>query len=206
MIGYIISAIIGGILFNAINDERDGERERERKYRREMLELRYENERQDEEALSLFNQRKDDLISKFTTKLTEEFTQNFDFCKKEMEEEYNNFNLELNNIIDKITSIENNENLFGSRIEDSMEKLSTRMAQIEVKHLNILLVGPSGVGKSFLINTVLKLKEGNLAKAKLSKPTTKTFKVYESSIIPNIRLIDSRGIEKGDYNIEEVVK
>ena len=208
MIGYIISAIIGGILFNAINDERDGEREREneRKHQREMLELRYENERKDdEEALSLFNQRKDDLISKFTTKLTEEFTQNFDFCKKEMEEEYNNFNLELNNIIDKITSIENNEN-FGSRIEDSMEKLSTRMAQIEVKHLNILLVGPSGVGKSFLINTVLKLKEGNLAKAKLSKPTTKTFKVYESSIIPNIRLIDSRGIEKGDYNIDEVVK
>ena len=153
MFGYFLSAIIGGILFNAINDESD-----------RKMELYYENKKKDKEALSLFNQRKDDLISKFTTKLTEEFTQNFDFCKKEMEEEYNNFNLELNNIIDKITSIENNENLFGSRIEDSMEKLSKRMAQLEVKHLNILLVGPSGVGKSFLINTVLKLKEGNLAK------------------------------------------
>ena len=209
MLGCIIGTVVGAVFFSAINEAIDMEREREneRKHQIEMLELRYENERKDdEEALSLFNQRKDDLISKFTTKLTEEFTQNFDFCKKEMEEEYNNFNLELNNIIDKITSIENNENLFGSRIEDSIEKLSTRMAQLEVKHLNILLVGPSGVGKSFLINTVLKLKEGNLAKNKLSKPTTKAFKVYESSTIPNIRLIDSRGIEKGDYNVDEVVK
>lgn len=200
MLGYIFSAIVGGILFNAINDNTD--RKREREYRRGMLELNYENERKDEEALLLFNQRKDDLINNFTTKLTEEFTQNFDFCKKEMEEEFNKFNFEF----DKITSIENKENLFDSRFEDSMKKLSKRMAQLEVKHLNILLVGPSGVGKSFLINTVLKLKEGNLAKAKLSKPTTKTFKVYESSAIPNIRLIDSRGIEKGDYNIDEVIK
>ena len=46
----------------------------------------------------------------------------------------------------------------------------------------------------------------HIEKSKLRKPTTKTFSVYESSTIPNISLIDSRGKEKGDYNVDEVVK
>ena len=41
MLGYIISAIIGGLLLNAIDDKRERERERE------MLQLNYENEKKD---------------------------------------------------------------------------------------------------------------------------------------------------------------
>ena len=80
------------------------------------------------------------------------------------------------------------------------------MSKFEIKHLNILLVGPSGVGKSFLINTILKLEKDIKAETRASKPTTKSFNLYESEKIPNIRLIDSRGIEKGNYNAEVLVK
>ena len=79
------------------------------------------------------------------------------------------------------------------------------MSELEVKHLNILLLGPSGVGKSTLINSILKLDGDKMAQADITKPITKSFNIYESEKIPNIRLIDSRGIEKGDYNIEEFV-
>ena len=75
-----------------------------------------------------------------------------------------------------------------------------------MEHLNILLVGPTGVGKSFLINTILQLDENKKAKTKASKPTTKMFQKYESQKTPNIRLIDSRGLEKGNYNTEIFVK
>ena len=131
---------------------------------------------------------------------------NLDFCKKEMDLQYKEYNSELNNYIDKIISIENGDNLFNSRIEQSFEKLSEKMSKFEIKHLNILLVGPSGVGKSFLINTILKLLKDKKAETRASKQTTKSFNLYESEKIPNIRLIDSRGIEKGNYNAEVLVK
>ena len=40
----------------------------------------------------------------------------------------------------------------------------------------------------------------------MTKPTTKTFDIYESKKMPNIRLIDSRGIEKGNYDVKTFVK
>ncbi len=79
------------------------------------------------------------------------------------------------------------------------------MSDFEINHLNVLLVGPSGVGKSCLINSILELDGDKKSETEITKPTTKTFNVYESEIKPNIRLIDSRGIEKGDYNIDSFV-
>jgi hypothetical protein len=49
------------------------------------------------------------------------------------------------------------------------------------------------------------LDEGKMAKTEVIKPTTKTFNIYESEKRKNIRLIDSRGIEKGDYNVDTFV-
>jgi predicted GTPase len=79
------------------------------------------------------------------------------------------------------------------------------LSEFEVNHLNVLLVGPSGVGKSCLINSILELDDDKKAETEITKPTTKTFNMYESEKKPNIRLIDSRGIEKGDYNIDSLL-
>ena len=76
-----------------------------------------------------------------------------------------------------------------------------------IDHLNIVLVGPTGVGKSTLINSILELPEDKEAKTQSVDPYTMGEpEFYESNNIPFLRLADSRGIEKGKYDVEEVVK
>ena len=203
MLGSILLGAFAALLLGGLNDNNRGYYDDNDRIRQQLYD---ERNKKNEEALELFNQRKNDLISSFTSELKNDFSQKHDFCKKEIEFEFNNYHKELNISIDKITSIEDQDNIFISQINKSIKQLSKKMSELEVKHLNILLVGPSGVGKSFLINSILKLKKNNLAETKISKPTTKTFNVYESKNVPNIRLIDSRGIEKGEYNVDSVVE
>ena len=162
--------------------------------------------KKENEAIVLFNSRKDEFISNYNEKLIEEFSNNLNFCNKELKILYDNNILELNNYIDKITSIEETKNIFSEKLNILLGEISKKMSQLAVKHLNILLVGPSGVGKSFLINSVLKLDNHEKAESKISKPTTKSFKFFNSTKVKNIRLIDSRGIEKGNYNVENFIK
>lgn len=61
-----------------------------------------------------------------------------------------------------------------------------------IKHLNIILVGPSGVGKSTLIKSILDVD----IKTGFGATQTQKIEYFESDKIPFIRLIDSRGIEK----------
>ena len=75
----------------------------------------------------------------------------------------------------------------------------------DIEHLNILLVGPTGVGKTTLINSILKV---NL-KTGIGKPQTQKIESYTSDEIPILRLFDSKGIEKDpsagiDINFEEI--
>ena len=150
MLGYIFAGMLG-IFLKGIIDE-NGRAYEQNKYR----ELTYEKNLKEENALKIFNERKNELISSFSNKLVEDFSNNMDFCKQEMDKEYDKYTLELNEYIDQITEIENEENLFNSRINKSLENLAQNMGKNEVNHLNILLIGPSGVGKSCLINSILK--------------------------------------------------
>ena len=75
--------------------------------------------------------------------------------------------------------------------------LSINMQEIQkniqnVEHLNILLLGMTGAGKTTLINSILNL---NLETG-FGKPITKKIESFSSKEIPFIRLVDSRGIEK----------
>ena len=71
---------------------------------------------------------------------------------------------------------------------------------LNIEHLNIILVGPCGVGKSTLINAILKVN----AKENFGKPETKDSCYYESEEIPFLRLADSRGIEKDkNFGVEQ---
>ena len=187
MLGYIASALVGLFIARIFNENK-------------------EIERKQNEALNSFNHRKDEFIYSFQKQLERDFSKNINFCKGEINYNYENFNLELDKYIDKITKIENSDNLFNFRVNNYLEKLSGKMNKLEVNHLNILLVGPSGVGKSCLINSILKLENNNKAETQITKPTTKDFKTYESNKIQNIRLIDSRGLEKGNYNVDALVK
>ena len=161
--------------------------------------------RREKEALDVYNERKEEAISVFITDLTSYFSHDLDFCYNNIKSTYETDNNVISNFIDRVNKSENIENILNFRINNILDKLSNKMSKLEVNHLNILLVGPSGVGKSFLINTLLQLDERKKADTRASKPTTKTFNIYESNKVPKIRLIDSRGIEKGNYNVENFV-
>ena len=170
---------------------------------------RAERIRKEKEADDLFNERKEEAMNSFLTELSNDFIQEPDFCKKDIISQLNKEDKKIYNLIDKLNTTENFEDQLNERIRQTLDDLSNKMSKININHLNILLIGPSGVGKSFLINTLLKLDKKHQAKTKNTKPTTKTFDKYESKKVPNIRLIDSRGLEKGNYNstlfIKEVI-
>ena len=205
MFGYVL-AVLGGMYLKYMLDSNQKDHQRNDYYQNELRELKAEKRRKEENALSLFDKRKNELnelITSFSNKLVEDFSNDIDFCKQEIDEEYDNYNIEINKYIDQISEIENKENLFNSRINHSLEKLAQKMGKNEINHLNILLLGPSGVGKSCLINSILKEET---AKSGMIKPITKSFNIYESNKMPNIRLIDSRGFEKGNYDVNSFVK
>ena len=201
MLEYILAALVGAFLVN-IKDE-NNERETQIMIEREReKEAQYWKRR---EALGEFNNRKQEISNSFSNEFFKLLSEDNEFCKEDSnqyEEYISYFNEGVKNIIE----IENTENLFVSRINNSIEKVAKNMSEFVINHLNVLLVGPSGVGKSCLINSILELDGDKKAETEITKPTTKTFNMYESEKKPNIRLIDSRGIEKGDYNIDEVVK
>ena len=170
---------------------------------------RAERIRKEKEADDLFNERKEEAMNSFLTELSNDFMQEPNFCKKDIISQLSKEDKKIYNLIDKLNTTENFEDQLNERIRQTLDDLSNKMSKININHLNILLIGPSGVGKSFLINTLLKLDKKHQAKTKNTKPTTKTFDKYESKKVPNIRLIDSRGLEKGNYNstlfIKEVI-
>jgi hypothetical protein len=138
----------------------------------------------------------------------------------------NNFSKELSNKIqisqDKIMKYYQNNSLFrdlGNKVIYS-EKLDLYLKEYiksnimniinsmisNGEHFNIIVLGKTGVGKSTLINAELNLKGDKKAKTNLGKCTTQGFEDYVSNERPGLRLIDSRGIEIGEYNIEAVIK
>ena len=85
-------------------------------------------------------------------------------------------------------------------IEDKFSNLNDDNLNIKISSFNIIIVGNTGVGKSTLLNTVLK---DQLAKTDIGNACTMGVpKPYESDKAKGIRIWDSRGIENGKYNLQ----
>ena len=165
-----------------------------------------EKKRLEEEARKEREKReKEEKIKEEVEKIRDKFIQNSNnFCVEEIKK------YDQEKIMNLVNSFKTSEQI-NSVLEEKIKKLTNEYLNSKgtktINHLNIVLVGPSGVGKSTLINSVLELDGFNCAKEGEAEPCTMgSPKYFDSKKVNFIRLGDSQGIEKGSYGIESVVK
>ena len=104
----------------------------------------------------------------------------------------------------KIVKNEKFQKIIREYFDDKLANLNDEYTKIDLSSINIIILGNTGVGKSTLLNTVLKEK---LAKTDLCNACTMGVpKPYKSQKTPGICVYDSRGIENGKYNLDTAFK
>ena len=104
----------------------------------------------------------------------------------------------INNFIEKLFQSENIIPTIFYHLNLFLENYKDKMKNIE--HINIILVGPAGTGKSTLINSILNVN----APEGFGAPVTNKEEYYFSKEVPFLRLADSKGIEKLECGVDKV--
>lgn len=155
--------------------------------------------------LEKFKEQKKLIIEDELNKLIEKFNQDSNtFCLKEIKQ----FDItEIEKLVSNFETSENLEEVNEEQIKQLTNAYMKEKGSSVIQHINILLAGPCGVGKSTLINSVLNLEGDLCAKEGDSEPCTMGAPKYYGSPQITYRIADSRGIEKSrDYGVDQVVK
>ena len=120
------------------------------------------------------------------------------YCTKEIEE------LKLpNEIEDLFITLFQSENISQIFLNIILEKIKYFKYEKKIKCYNIQIIGRTGVGKSTLINTLLRTK---ISQTSFGRVGTLETKEYFSDRFPFIRFIDTRGTELCQENNIYAVK
>ena len=112
---------------------------------------------------------------------------------------------EINKLVKEFIEKEDGESAFQYKIEECIKKIEKNPKDYEIKYLTVMLVGKSGVGKSTLINEVLKLEGNEKAQIGTGQFVTVKYQEYSSDYLEFLKLIDTRGIELNkNYGADEV--
>jgi len=191
--------------FNALEKTLE-EKDKQLKKNTKRLE---ENENQKKALRKNENDAENEFISQQSQIYQSYFVNNKSLLSKDIEEK-------INKIIDEKISMENiNEDIiykivkdekFPKNVKEFIDDKITNLnnENMNITSFNIIILGNTGVGKSTLLNTVLKEK---LAETDFGDACTMGVpKPYESDKAKGIRIWDSRGIENGKYNLETAFK
>lgn len=123
-----------------------------------------------------------------------------------IEEKINNYSSDNLKIF--FQNLSENKKILDKINEDSKQKSEKILINYYKKsnYFNIMVLGKTGIGKSTLINGIFEFKENEGAKTGNGKPITQEYAEYISDKRKGLRIIDSKGIEMGDFNINEVFK
>ncbi len=109
------------------------------------------------------------------------------YIEHTFDEHYNSFPRgALKELINSIQNVEPIQDTLSNMIQSEEAANHIDFLSNEMKHYNILVIGSSGVGKTTLIKSVLKLNDSERGKS------TEGFQSYEST---GIRLWDTKGIK-----------
>ena len=157
----------------------------------------------------IYNKRQDKnegekLINKYTNLINENINNlinNLDFNNEESIKDYFYYDL-LSKDIEKLILNQTNINFknFYLLNDEDIQKLNP------INHINYLVIGNSGIGKTTLINSILKLsdKEKGQTESNNAKGITKKITPYNNkNYLSWLTLYDTEGFEKErDYNLD----
>ena len=110
----------------------------------------------------------------------------------------------MQELVQNVFKDEKFSELIQAKVKEFIDKMNF---ETHTSHFNILVLGSTGVGKSTLINSVLKLdeKSPNAAKVGKGKPVTLGEpRSYISDKVKGLKLWDTQGIDKSGYDITKL--
>ena len=116
---------------------------------------------------------------------------------KKIEEK--NIDYDFNDFVNQVINIECGKDIYISKIYEEINEINKINDLFEINYFTVMLIGKTGVGKSTLINNLLKLQGEQQAKTGVGSFQTKEIKEYRSSNVPFLKLVDTRGIEINNY-------
>ena len=193
-------------LQNSLNEKiKNAKDEVERQYFENKKREEQEKRKKEEQAFQEFESLRQKYIEKEYERIMKAFQSNeLNFCKNEIESFEENA---IKQFIINVLKIEDVNSIVLDNLKKEIKEIISKNSSV-LNHLNILLLGPSGVGKSTLINAIYKEE---ICKTGKGMPVTQGEPKYYSSkkLKGNnlcIRLADSRGIYKGQYEVNQVVE
>ena len=105
-----------------------------------------------------------------------------------------NFSID-NNLISNIIKNENTYDVYKNKIIKEVNSIKNDDNKYRIEYLTVLLVGRKGVGKTTLINYMLKLDEQNdLNQVNKNRAQKENFVTYKSNKVPHLKLVEFKGI------------